>query len=516
MAVDSSSNCLPENCRRPSTKPYENVARGENLKRSLGFKNLFFFVVGALVGSGIFISPHMVAQETNSMTVALIVWVGSGIACVLGALCFCELANFYGKTGGMYLFIKNVYGDIVGFLTVWTQIFIISPAGIAIMAATIGKQIASFFCDPKTLEEELIVRAVAISCVAVSFICSCNSTNFAAKTQIFFTVVQIIIIFLTLVLGVWNASNGDVELYSQGFKSARPFDFETLNLALYSGLWAYDGWGFICNLVEETQNPERNLWLSSLTGILFVTFCYVAINLSFMTKLSFLEIGKLQSPFAAFISRSLGNEFLFIVPILISFACFGTMNAWLFTSARSLLSASREGQFPKLFSFIHQERRIPILALVKISVLTTVWIIVAGSRVEILLTYFSFAIWLIYGMAIFSVLVLRYERPNAERPYKVFIAFPVIMSIISSYLMLSSFIKMPLQSGICLIILLSSIPCHYIFIKSSHQLPERLKNLTERFYQTISVRFGLVPCILKEEEDSYKILPLGENRTRSD
>eukprot|EP00794_Sanderia_malayensis_P009698 gene9698-biopygen8007 len=269
------------------------AAAGKPLRRSLGFKHAFVFIVGILFGSGIFVSPALVARQTNNMGMALVIWIVAGIPCLFGALCYCELACMYGKVGGTYLFILEAYGNLAGFFTIWANTLVMIPINSAVPAVVIGENITWFLYDLKSNEGISLIKSIAILFVLIPALINIFSVSIASKTQTIFTIVQTIAVVFLVALGAWQVGLGHTSNYVVMVNNTQhSFDFGGFGLAFYNALWSYEGWGEVTILIEELKNMKTNLWLSIITGIPFVIFSYVLTNLAFVAVLSRQEIGR--------------------------------------------------------------------------------------------------------------------------------------------------------------------------------------------------------------------------------
>eukprot|EP00112_Aurelia_sp_Birch-Aquarium-sp1_P011473 Seg2412.3 transcript_id=Seg2412.3/GoldUCD/mRNA.D3Y31 product="Glycoprotein-associated_amino acid transporter b0,+AT1" protein_id=Seg2412.3/GoldUCD/D3Y31 len=478
---------------------------GKRLRKSLSYIHAFAYIVGQLFGSGIFISPSLVARETSNMGMAIVVWVVSAIPCLFGALCFCELAIMLQKTGGEYVFIKEAFGNVAAFVTAWTQTFVIHPSGKAVLAVTVSEHIISPFYDIQSTYGPWVTKVVAICVVLIVFIINCVSTSFVTKTQLFFTMCQTIAVIVLAALGLWKVSTGHTSNYYHMFaNTTADFDFGSFGLALYNGLWAYDGWGLIANITEELHNVQRDLWLSIVTGIPFAMLCYVLINLALMSVLSRDEIARSETVATTFVGKIFGKKAALIMPPVVALSCFSCMNGAYFMQLRTVLSAAREGQLPEPLSYIHRDKRTPVPAAVFLFILTALWILAAGTGIQTLITSFSFAVWLMYGLAIASVFVLRVQQPNAPRAFKVWIANPIFTDICAMILVIAPFIKRPVESSVTSALILLSLPVYYFLVYKHDSLPELFKTCKKKIYAFILDHTKLVPCIFdpkSEEED---------------
>ena len=180
----------------PEMRQITTKSRAKQLKRSLGCFDIFVYVVSAIIGAGIYVSPGLVAKYTNNMGTAIIVWAISGILCLFGALCFCELAIALRKTGSGYIFIKEAYGDLAGFCAIWAQTLIISPTGAAVISITSSEHIVGMFADVSSHAGQLLIKIIAVSFVLIAVAINCISISFSAKAQTVFAVIQVLSVVL--------------------------------------------------------------------------------------------------------------------------------------------------------------------------------------------------------------------------------------------------------------------------------------------------------------------------------
>ena len=488
----------PSKAQRGSSMPHVRTVQ-KHLKKSIGLFQALCYVFGLLFGSGVFTSPGLVAKQTNSMGLALLVWIISGTICVFGALCFCELAIALKKTGGEYIFIKEAYGDVAAFCLIWTQTFVIFPTCFTGILATIGEYCISPFFDTSSSNRAWLIKLTAIFCIFLALLINGVSTSFVGKAQVVFSAVQVVALVFFLIIGIWKISTGNTQNYSKLFEGDKPFDAASLSLAFYNCLWSYEGWGFICKMTEEMRNPSRDLRMSIILGIPFVVVCFVLINLSFMSVMTHEEIGQTIIVPKVFIERSLGKEFSFIASILCLISGFSSINSVLCLTSRSILSAARESHLPEPLSYIHRDRRTPIPAMTLTFLLSTIWILAAGDEIQSLLVYFSFAIWLTYSAAIFAVVILRIRQPNLPRPIKVWIINPIFMTLVSLYLVIAPFAKQPIESSICLLFILMALPAYYLLIRDHKCLPSFCEDFKRCCYLRIRTSLNLVPCVYEED-----------------
>ena len=488
-----------------------NNSNGEKLRKSLGYVQAFAYIVGMLFGGGLFISPSLVARETSNMGMALVVWVISSIPCLFGALCFCELATMLRKTGGEYIFVKEAFGNVPAFVTVWAQTFIVFPARKAILAITIGEYLLAPLYNIESTTGIWITKGIAIFSLLIVVITNLVGTTFVSRIQIFFTIVQATAVLLIVVLGLWKVSIGHTSNYNHMFaNTARDFNFGSFSIALYDCLLAYDGWGLISCITEELQNLERDLWLSIVTGIPFVMLCYVLVNLALMSALTRDEIASTATVATTFVQKIFGKKVAMIMPPAIALSSFCCMNGTTFMECRVMLSAAREGQLPEPLSYIHRDKRIPIPASIFLFILTVLWILPMGTGLQPLITSYSYALWLTFALALISVVVLRVRRPDTPRPFKVWIPNPIFTGLVAVTLVIAPFLKQPFESSFTLAFILLSLPTYYFLIYKHENLPERFVTWKKNIYRFIIDHSSLVPCIFDDGNEQKMITMTGD------
>ena len=473
---------------------------GKELRKSLSFTNAFSYVVGVLFGAGIFISPSLVARETSNMGMTIVVWVVSPIPCLLAAFCYCELATLVKKTGGEFIFMKEAFGDLAAFVTIWAQAFVIFPLSHAILSIAIGEHIISPFYDINSKNGLWITKGVAVFCMLVIALVNSLSPDSSNRTQLFFVLFQSVSVALIVVLGLWKISIGNTSNYYHMFdNTARGFDFGSFVVAFYDGLFPYDGFAYITYITEEMENLERDLPLSIVTGIPFVMICYVSVNLALMSVLTRNEIASSGTVATTFLKKIFGSKVAMVMPPVVALSAFNCLKATVFAQSRQVLSAAREGQLPEVLSWIDRDKRTPVPAMIFSFMLCVLWILPLGTGTQTLITSYSFAIWLTYAATIIALIVLRVTRPDAPRHFKVWIANPIFTAVFAVILVISSFVKKPAESGFTLAFILLPLPIYYLFIHKHVSLPERFRSGKENIYSFILEHSNLVPCIFNAE-----------------
>lgn len=222
------------------------------MKRNVNLLGGISFIVGSIIGSGIFISPKGVLTETKSVGLSLIVWAGSGILALLGALTYSELGTLIPKSGGEYAYYTEALIPIIAYLFVWTRTIVIQPSAVAIICMVFASYFMSFFDHCGTWGPiEKLVAIVAI--LTICFI-NCYDTKWASFVQVFFTAAKLGAVGIIIIGGFVSLGQGHTSSLKNSFEGTTDSP-SRIALAFYDALWAYDGWNTLNYLTEELKNP---------------------------------------------------------------------------------------------------------------------------------------------------------------------------------------------------------------------------------------------------------------------
>ncbi|XP_049899796.1 b(0,+)-type amino acid transporter 1 isoform X2 [Epinephelus moara] len=413
-----------------------------------------------MIGSGIFISPKSVLLYSGAVGPCLLIWAACGVLSTLGALCYAELGTMITKSGGEYIYLNEAFGSLIAYLYTWTTVMVLKPSSFAIITLSFAEYASTPFyagCTPPLIITKCLSAAAII---LISFI-NCVSVKLASYVQNFFTAAKLFIILVMVVAGMVMLAQGKTETLSDAFDGTST-SVGAIGLAFYNGLWAYDGWNQLNFITEELKDPYKNLPLAILIGIPLVSVCYVMVNISYFTVMTTSEL--LVSPAVAV---TFGERVLFsmswIVPVFVVFSTFGSANGSCFTAGRLAYVAGREGHIVKILSYISLKRYTPAPALMFNGLLAIFYII--PSDVNSLINYFSFAQWAFYCLTALSLIVMRFTRKELHRPVKVPIVIPMLMVVVSCYLVLAPIIDKPeLEYLYCTIFIFSGLLLYYPFV----------------------------------------------------
>ncbi|KAM8945995.1 B(0,+)-type amino acid transporter 1 [Pelodytes ibericus] len=431
-----------------------------NLQKRVGLLSGVSLIVGTIIGSGIFISPKSVLRNTGAVGPCLIIWSVCGVISTLGALCFAELGTMITKSGGEYPYLMEAFGPIPAFLFSWASVIVMKPSSFAIICLSFAEYASAPFY-PGCTPPPVVIKCLAAAAILAITTVNALSVRLASYVQNFFTAAKMIIIIVIIVSGIVLLVQGNTQNFSNSFEGSK-ITAGGIGLALYNGLWAYDGWNQLNYITEELKNPYRNLPLSILIGIPVIITCYLLINISYFTVMTATEL--LQSPAVAV---TFGDRVLqpaaWLVPLFVAFSTIGSANGSCFTAGRLTYVAGREGHMLKFLSYISVKRLTPSPAIVFYGIVGMIYIIPAD--INTLINYFSFAVWIFYGATIAGLVVMRFTKKDMKRPIKIPIVIPIIMVLISAYLVIAPIIGEPDWAYLyCVLFIFSGLLIYFPFI----------------------------------------------------
>jgi basic amino acid/polyamine antiporter, APA family len=429
------------------------VETAADLPRKLGFLDALSIVVGIIIGAGIFLVPNLVARELKSPEWILAVWIFAGVISFFGALACAELGTMFPATGGQYVFLREIYGPLIGFLCGWSMFAVARTAQVAWLAMTMALYVSYFVPMSNAAAKFLGLAALALF-TAINY----WGVNAGALVQKIFTLAKVLGLLLIIASAfLWHAGPGAVRGSLQGGFSASHF-----GVALIACVLACDGWVQLSFVAGEIRNPRRNILLALAFGSAACTAVYVLANIAYMRVLSVPEIAASEHVGASVAERVLGHAGGGLVSLIILMSIIGTLNGCFLTSPRIYFAQARDGLFFRKFAEVHPKHQTPGFAIVAQAVWAAV-LLVSGSY-ESLVDYAMFAIWLSYGFMVAGIIVLRIKRPDLDRPYRMwgYPVTPVVFLLITAWFLGNMIVSRPVPSLAGLALILTGVPI-YLF-----------------------------------------------------
>lgn len=475
------------------------------LKKNVGLLSGITLIVGTMIGSGIFISPKGVLQNSGSVALSMIVWVGCGLLATMGALSYAELGTCVPKSGAehaYFLFAYGPLGKMVGpipcFLFDWVGLFIIRPTMFALITLSLGTYAAKPFyenCDPP----DSVVKIITICTMLLIAFINAWSVRVATTVQNVLTFSKLLAIAIIAGGGMYKLAIGNTEYISEGFEDTVT-DPSLVALAFYNGLWSFDGWNNLNFVTEELKNPTRDLPLSIIIGIPVTTVCYVITNIGYLSVMSKEEIN-LSHAVAVMWGEKVLGIMAWLIPMFVVMSCFGAANGVLFSTGRLCYVAGREGHFPQVFSHLHYQRMTPVPSVVFTAIMGI--IVIIPGKISTLIDFYSFSAWTVYGLGAFTVIYLRITRPDLKRPYKVPVFVPGFVFIMSVYLVLAPVIQDPkMEFFFAFLFICSGLLFYFPFVYMK-LMPPGIEKL-QIFLQKLFVVCPTAASVPVDEDDSEK------------
>ncbi|OQN99610.1 hypothetical protein B0A48_14752 [Cryoendolithus antarcticus] len=476
----------------PLTPNFDLGAQSLEKNKSLTYLNGLSLVVGLIIGSGIFSSPASVNSNAGSPGAALIVWVVAGLLAWTGAASYAELGGAIPLNGGAQVYLSKIFGEWAGFLFTWCAVMVLKPGSAAIIALIFGEYMvrASIGADASDVSP-WINKAVGVIGLLLVTLLNCVSTRLGARSADLFMFLKFIALLAITVLGITVAATGwsyHRESLSTTWKTTNWFEGTSTStsnwaVALYAGLWAYDGWDNTNYVVGEMVNPARDLPRTIHTSLPLVILAYILANLSYIFVLPIATINASNTVAVAFGSTVLGPIGSLVLALTVSGSCFGALNATTFTAGRLVYAAGKEGYIPSLFGtiglssssqirlprrsaqakrftrFIADEQGFfytPIYAMALNAALTAVYIIIGDFTT--LTTFYGVASYLFYFGAVVGLIVLRVKEPELERPYQCWIVTPVVFCCVSLFLVSRAIFAKPFQALVVFGFIAAGVP----------------------------------------------------------
>jgi len=441
----------------------------KELPRTLGLLDSIAIVVGVVIGGGIFLVPNLVARNLGSIAAILGVWAFAGVASFFGSLACAELGAAFPSTGGQYVFIREAYGPMAGFLCGWSMFAVARTAQVAWLAVTFSLYVSYFIPLTPIVSKLLGVAAIAIF-TAINY----RGVTAGAIVQKTFTLAKVagllIIIGSVFLLGGSHAAPP---------AAPAPFSLTSFGIALIACLLAYDGWVQLTFVAGEIQNPRRNILLALALGSVACIVIYLLANMAYLRVLTIPQIAASDHVGATAAETVLGPRGGTLVSLIILASIIGTINGCFLTSPRIYFAQARDGLFFRKFGEMHPRYLTPGFAIVAQGVWAVV-LLLSGSY-ETLADYAMFAIWVFYGLMVAAVIVLRQTRPEIDRPYRMwgYPMTPLLFLAITGWFLVNMLITRPVPSIAGLVLIATGVPVYFIWSrKQQTSRSSREVNLT--------------------------------------
>ena len=458
------------------------MTRNNQLVRGLTLIGAISIVVGTVIGTGVFLKARVMTCNVDTPWMVILVWCAAGLLSLAGALTYAELASMMPEAGGEYVFIREGYGSRLAFIYGWTQFSIVysgsqaaKGVGFALFlnVLTGGALHFNYFTANIAGHEFPFggLQLTALAIVAVMTLINCAAVSVSGKVASFLTALKIALV-IGVGLGAFLLAHGNWEHFNlsniggtcEGVSSTARGGLFGFGAAMLGALWAYDGWSNLTIVAGEIKNPQRNIPIALIGGMLLIIGLYVFANVAYFYVLSPIEVASVSQASAVateVVRRFLGPVGTGLMAVGLMLSVLGSLFSGILTGARIPYAMSRDGLFFSALGTVSEKTHVPINALLA----QGIWIAVltlTGSF-DTLTDYAMFAAWIFYGLATASVFIFRKRLPNANRPYRTwgYPVIPVLFIAVTILLIFNTIWTARLQSLIGLAWILMGLPLYW-------------------------------------------------------
>ena len=444
----------------------------KQLQKSLGIAAALSTVVGMVIGGGVFFKPQAVYTLTGGAPgLGILAWIIAGIMTITAGLTAAEVSAAIPKTGGMMVYIEEIYGKKLGFLTGWMQTVLFFPATAAAIAVMFGQQAAILLNNPS------LVMPMSIGVILLVGILNTFGSKTSGTIQTVSTVCKLIPLVLIIVFGFIKGSGDNPIMNPLVAEGIRPMGI--IGQLLVAILFAYDGWINVGALAGEMKNPGKDLPKAIIGGLSIVMAINVVINLAYLWVLPASELAQYASPASIVAEKIFGPVGGKLINVGILVSVFGCLNGYLLTGPRIPYTLANQKVLPAMFGKLNKHG-VPANATLFMAVLSVIYAL--SGQFNLLSDLSMFAIWAFYTLTFIGVIKLRKTQPDLKRPYKVpfYPVIPIISICSGLFVVIDQLFLAGMKSSMIslggIIITLIGLPVYAVMTKKNSELQEKENN----------------------------------------
>lgn len=431
------------------------------LKKEIGLYGLTMVAIGSCIGSGIFLTPGQIAANMPTPFLILLVWAVGGLVTLTGALTFAELGAMFPEAGGVYVYLKEAYGDLLGFLYGWAYLLVICSGAIAALSIAFAYYLD--FLIPLGKTGITVVAIVSIVCMTIINIIKVKAGEIFSNI---FTGLKLIGIAGIVVIGFLGGNPGLISQTQDSTVSPGTL-ISAFGLALIGVLWSYGGWQHASFLAGEVKNARGTVPKAMIIGALTVTAAYLLINLAYLFLLPIDQMAASKSVAADAVNTifPFGSR---LIAAVIAVSVIGTAGIYTLSAPRIYFAMAQDDLFFKKLAKVHHRFRTPTNAILIQSGWAIILLLFWGTFEDVI-TYVAFTDWIFFGLTAFAVFVFRRSRKDMARSYKTtgYPLTPAIFIGITIFFVVNTLIEKPLQAWVGLLLMLMGTALFFYFKKKS-------------------------------------------------
>jgi basic amino acid/polyamine antiporter, APA family len=416
-----------------SNSPSDSSSKETTLLRALGPWMAIAIVIGNVIGSGIYAKPGKIAAEGGNFDLIITVWIAGGILCMLGGLCFAELAVMLPRAGGLYVYLKEAYGKLPAFLYGWQEFLFNRPASTAALSVISVGAIANV--TGQTFNPTV---AIAMSIALLVGMAAINvfGVVWGGRVQALTTIIKTAYVAFVATLPLYVEFGGTSVIDAANYGSFIELDTSTttrIAAVLIAVMWAYNGWHGITPVAEEIKQPSRNIPIALLGGIGALIVLYVGANLAYHAVIPMSEMAQPENQehvAELMVNRLMGPIGGTIMSIGVMLSTLGAINSNMLIGPRIAFAMGRDKVFFSRLGEVHSKFRTPAISIMSQAILGAVLIVASDLLVRnveyfketsiftILTNCIVFVSSIFYLLSVYAVIHLRRTQPDLERPYR--------------------------------------------------------------------------------------------------
>lgn len=412
------------------------MSTSSTLAKKIGFWSASSFVVGSIIGSGVFMKPATMAAQLGSPIWLTIIWIIGGFFSLFGALIYAELGAMMPETGGIYVYFRKMFGEFVAFLYGWAAFSVINTAAVAAISFVCAQYADYFLHLPRFSVatehsfclhipfigdlyplENFGVKSLTIFLVVMLSFLNYRSVKAGSRFQLISTIIKMAVI-VALIIGIFFSGQGS---YSNFYNAEYPKEgwglLSGIIVAMTGAFMAYDGWINVTFIAGEIKQPQKNIPRSLIVGVFACIAIYVLVNQAYLYVLPVEKMATSSLVASDAISVALGNTGGAIVAALIVICTLGAVNGNLMATCRITYAMGKDRNFARWAGKTHTRFQTPGNAIWLHCIWTCLFIIT--GTFDMLADMFVFITWIAYGLGAVGIFLLRRRMPDKERPYKI-------------------------------------------------------------------------------------------------
>jgi basic amino acid/polyamine antiporter, APA family len=428
------------------------------LQRAIGLPSATALVVGTIIGASIFVQASELTTLVPDPVLVVLAWAVAGLLTLIGALVCAELASAFPRTGGVYVYFKEIYSPALGFIWGWAM-FWTMHSGILAAIATVFARYVGYFVELDTTGSRLVAVSAILALSAINY----RGVKFGSTVQSGFTLVKVLAVVIIMVLGFYfdAVRTTDVVETVHFSPPVSPFDFL---LAVGAGLFAFGGWHIVTYTAGETVDPARTIPRSLMIGVAIVTVCYIGLNIVYLSVLPIDQVIASTRVAADTFEVLIGPQAAGAISALVMFSSFGALNGIVMAGPRAYYQMAQDGLWFRFAGHLHPRFQTPDRAIVAQAIWSSVLVMTGSYRA--LFTRVIYTEWIFFALLALGVVLMRRRAGYAPAWRMALVPAAPVLFIIVSLMIVVNQIRVDVASAAMgLGIVATGFPAYYFWAR---------------------------------------------------